>query len=83
MSMALGDVISAGMDLNPDEREIAALALQQQGNADEQAAVDAAWRDTIARRLDELESGRVQPVDGRETFAIMRARNRVSREARR
>lgn len=40
----------------------------------EQAEVDAAWDETIARRLDELTSGKVQPVSGRETIAIVRAR---------
>ena len=31
---------------------------------DEQDEVDAAWAKTIARRLDDLESGRVQGIDG-------------------
>jgi len=39
-----------------------------------QAEVDAAWDETIKRRLDELMSGKVKPVSGRETRAIARAR---------
>jgi putative addiction module component (TIGR02574 family) len=41
---------------------------------EEQSAIDAAWRDTIARRLDDLESGRVQPVNGPEMMARLRAK---------
>lgn len=40
----------------------------------ERAEVDAAWDETIDRRLDELASGKAQPVSGRETIAIARAR---------
>jgi len=39
----------------------------------EQAAVDAAWATTIAKRLDDLESGRVKPVSGRETSQMIDA----------
>jgi len=38
-----------------------------------QAEVDAAWRDEVSRRLDDLESGRVQPVSGNETSAMLDA----------
>jgi hypothetical protein len=69
----LTEYIEAGKALDADEREIAALALQQVDEA-EQAEVDAAWDETIDRRLDELTSGKVQPVSGRETIAIARAR---------
>lgn len=69
----LTEYIEAGKALDADEREIAALALQQV-DASEQVEVDAAWDETIDRRLDELTSGKVQPVSGRETIAIARAR---------
>jgi hypothetical protein len=39
-----------------------------------QAEVDAAWEETVLRRLEELMSGKVEPVSGRETRAIARAR---------
>lgn len=42
-------------------------------DAAEQARVDSAWDETIDRRLDELISGKVEPVSGRETRAIARA----------
>jgi len=40
----------------------------------EQAEIDAAWRDTIARRLDDLETGRVQATNPWDTLAKIRAK---------
>ncbi|UNX56224.1 addiction module protein [Georgenia sp. TF02-10] len=74
MTPKLADYIAAGKALDADEREIAAVALQQVDEA-EQAEIDAAWDEAIDRRLDELVSGKVKPVSGRETIAIARARS--------
>jgi hypothetical protein len=41
---------------------------------EEPGEVDATWAETIASRLDDIESGRVQPVSGRETMARIRAK---------
>ncbi|WP_026820335.1 addiction module protein [Arthrobacter castelli] len=75
MTSKLTDYIEAGKALDADEREIAALALQQVDET-EQAEVDAAWDKEIGRRFDELTSGKVVPVSGRETIAMARARAR-------
>ncbi len=72
MTSKLADYIEAGKRLDADEREIAALALQQVDET-EQAEIDAAWDETIDRRLDELMNGTVAPVSGRETRAMGRA----------
>lgn len=79
MTPKLGDYIEAGKAFDADEREIAALALQQVDVA-EQAEIDAAWDETIDRRLDELVSGKVTPVSGPETIAIARARSAARRK---
>ncbi len=79
MTPKLADYIEAGKALNADEREIAALALQQVDET-EQAEIDVAWDETIERRLDELISGKVQAASGRETFAIARARSAARRK---
>ncbi|MCK3768649.1 addiction module protein [Microbacterium aerolatum] len=79
MTPKLADYIEAGKTLDADEREIAALALQHVDEA-EQAEIDAAWDEAIDRRLDELTSGKVKPVSGRETIAIARARSAARRE---
>ncbi|GAB3252463.1 addiction module protein [Arthrobacter pigmenti] len=71
MTSKLADYIEAGKTLDADEREIAALALQQVDET-EHAGIDAAWDETIDRRLDELTSGTVAPVSGRETRAMGR-----------
>jgi len=41
---------------------------------EEPGEIDAAWAETIASRLDDIDSGRVQPVSGRETMARIRAK---------
>lgn len=74
MTPRLADYIEAGKALDAEEREIAALVLQQLDGA-EQAEIDAAWDATIDRRLDELTGGKVKPVSGRETIALARARS--------
>ena len=81
MTSRLADYIEAGKTLDADEREIAALALQHVDET-EQADVDAAWDEVIERRLDELVSGKVKAVSGRETIAIARARAAAQRSAR-
>ncbi|MGO1545150.1 MAG: addiction module protein [Gulosibacter sp.] len=72
MTPKLSDCIEAGKSLDADEREIAALALQQVDRT-AQAEIDAAWDETIDRRFDDLANGEVTPVSGRETIAIARA----------
>lgn len=71
MTSRLEDYIAEGRTLDADEREIAALSLQQVDGA-RQAEVDAAWEETVNRRLDELMSGKVEPVSGRATRAKAR-----------
>ena len=72
MTPKLAEYIAEGRSLSADEREIAALALQQIG-AVEQAEVDAAWDEEIDRRVGEILSGKVQLVDGEETRRMARA----------
>ncbi|PRI11611.1 addiction module protein [Leucobacter massiliensis] len=71
MTPKLADYIEAGKRLDPDEREIAALALQQLDDT-EQAEVDAAWDQEIDRRVSEIVNGEVELVDSDETFAMIR-----------
>lgn len=78
MASKLEDYIAEGRALDANEREIAALALQRVDEA-EQAEVDAAWDETIDRRLNGHTSGEAEPVSGRETIAIARARSAARR----
>lgn len=77
--MRLEDCLAKGRTLDADEREISALSLRQV-REERQAAVDAAWDETIDRRLDEPLSGKVEAVSGRETIAIARARAAARRK---
>lgn len=72
MKSKLAEVIEAAQSLDADEREIAALALQSVDEA-ERAETESAWEETIDRRLDELASGKVKAVSGRETRTLGRA----------
>lgn len=78
MGSKLEDYIAEGRALDADERELAAVALQRVDEP-EQVEVDAAWDETIERRVDDLMSGEVEPVSGRETIAIARARSTARR----
>lgn len=79
MASRLEDYIAEGRALDESEREIAALSLRRVDEA-RQAEVDAAWDETIDRRLDELMSGKVESVSGQETIAIARARAAARRK---
>lgn len=79
MTPELADYIEAGKALDADEREIAALALLRVDDA-ERAEIDAAWEEAIDRRLDELVTGKVEPVSGWETLATARARSAAHRK---
>jgi hypothetical protein len=71
MKSKLADYIAEGRNLSADEREIAALALQQISDA-EQAEVDEAWDEEIDCRVDDILSGKVELVDGEETQRMIR-----------
>lgn len=71
MNPKLADYIAEGKTLSADEREIAAIALQQVDVA-EQADIDAEWDEEIDRRVDEILSGKVELVDGEETRRLAR-----------
>ena len=72
MTPKLAEYIAEGRSLSADERELAAVALQQISD-DEQAEVDAAWRSELRRRIDDIESGKVELLDVDESHAQLRA----------
>ncbi|WP_454294188.1 addiction module protein [Salana multivorans] len=73
MTPKLAEYIAEGRSLSVDERELAAVALQQISD-DEQAEVDAAWRSELRRRIDDIESGKVELLDADEVHAQIRAK---------
>lgn len=74
MNRKLADYIEAGKALDPDQREVAAIALQQVDDPARAAEVDAAWDEEIDSRVEEILTGKVELVSGEETLRIGRAR---------
>ena len=82
MDAKLADYIAQGKMLSTDEREIAAIELQQVDDV-AQAEIDAERDKEIDCRIDEVLSGKVELVDGEETRRMVGeilAARRASRE---
>lgn len=79
MTPKLAEYIAEGRSLSADERELAAVALQQI-SAEEQAEVNAAWRSELRRRIDDIESGKVELLDADEVHAQIRAKLAAMRQ---
>jgi 2,4-dienoyl-CoA reductase-like NADH-dependent reductase (Old Yellow Enzyme family) len=77
MVQSVAEVLESAKALRRDE--VADLAykllrvLDGDGEPADQASVDAAWRAEYRRRVDDIESGRVQLVSHAETVAQARA----------
>lgn len=76
MTPKLADYIEAGYALTPYERLEAArmlrLSVDQDASSDP-AEVEAAWRDEIGSRVDDVLAGRVELVDADETYRLLSA----------
>ncbi len=76
MTTNLSEYVVAGYSLTPDERLEAARLLRlsvDQDAANDRAHIDAAWRDEISSRVDEILSGQVELVDADETYRLLSA----------
>jgi putative addiction module component (TIGR02574 family) len=62
--------------LNLPSRERARLAEVLISSLDEDAEVEQAWSEEVARRAEELRSGKVKPVPAQEVFEELRGRLR-------
>lgn len=74
--MKLAELIEAARELAPADRvrladEVMA-SVEVDANVDPQ--VEAAWKTELHRRVSDIEAGRVELVDGRETMRIARQR---------
>lgn len=75
--MTLTELIEAARELPPGER--VKLADELLDSVEEpadptQASVEEAWLTEIRRRVEDIDNGRVELVDGAETIRIARAR---------
>jgi|ThiBiot_300_plan_2_1041538.scaffolds.fasta_scaffold00835_18 putative addiction module component (TIGR02574 family) len=77
MSMSVADVERALLALDKHDRAAVIHRGLQSLDSDtsdvDQDAVDAAWRDELRRRVDEIESGKVELLDLDEVHAQIRA----------
>lgn len=64
MSGAAKEIIEAALKLDPHERELIADALWDSlEHGDDEASVEKAWDEEVARRAKELDEGRAELVD--------------------
>lgn len=71
--MRLKDLIDEASALPVDERALVVESLLKSLNPIE-ATVDEKWTEVAESRLEELESGKVNPVSGDEVFRKIRSR---------
>ncbi len=72
-SLSLDEIEAAAARLSAVEREeLVQRLIESENPADPE--VEAAWDDEIARRLEEVRSGKVQCLDGDEVMREMRER---------
>jgi len=77
MTLKADEAYAAGLALDADERAVVAHRLlsslhDDAGGHDDQAAVDAAWRDEIDRRLAGVMDGAVTLLDGPASHETIR-----------
>lgn len=66
---------SEALLLAPDERaEVASFILQSLGDSSDQAQIDAAWKEELQRRWQEIEEGKVQGIPAKEVIARLRGK---------
>ncbi|MDX1817835.1 MAG: addiction module protein [Marinobacter sp.] len=71
--MRLQDLIDEASALPVDERALVVESLLKSLNPIE-ASIDEKWAEVAESRLDELDSGKVNPVPGDEVFRKIRSR---------
>ena len=70
MSAAAKEIIEAALKLDPDDREQIADALWDSlDHGDDEASVEKAWEEEIARRSKEIDEGRAEFVSWEEVKA--------------
>ncbi|MGO1590326.1 MAG: addiction module protein [Ancrocorticia sp.] len=72
--MTLTELIKAARELAPEEKLILADELWEEGVEASEPAVDAEWRAEFRRRIADIDNGKVELVDGRETMRLARQR---------
>lgn len=82
MSLSASEFYEAGMNLPPSVRKDVALRLLESLEVVDQESVDDAWTTEIGKRIDDILSGEVETIPGKEVFARL-AERRAARQAAR
>ena len=72
----VAEILDHALQLDPADRGLIAhsliVSLEADSAREDQSEIDAAWETEIRRRSDDLRSGRVQGIDGRESVTRIR-----------
>jgi len=75
-NLSTSEIIASALQLPPADREAVVVALQQSlidhGPEEPADEVEAAWADEIARRIADIDSGRVKTIPAEEAERIIR-----------
>jgi putative addiction module component (TIGR02574 family) len=67
MTQEATELLRKALALSAEEREALAVSLMDSlGSTENQIAVEAAWNEEIARRIEELDSGKVKAIPWEE-----------------
>ncbi len=72
MEDPVSELVRRARALSPEDRERLVDQLLESLDEMDAASLDPSWEAEIARRIEDLDSGRVQPVDAAEVFAKAR-----------
>jgi putative addiction module component (TIGR02574 family) len=80
MSLSESELYEAGMSLPPDVRKHVALRLLESVEVVDDDAIEEAWTNELASRVDDFVSGKVAALPGEQVFADIAA-GRAARDA--
>ena len=72
MEDPVAELVRRARALSPEDRERLVDQVLESLDQAAAASLDPSWETEIARRVEELDSGRVQPLDAAEVFANAR-----------
>ena len=62
MPMTAADILEAARQLSPQQQQWLAQELLDSEQVDSPEEIEAAWAAEVERRIDEIDSGKVQPI---------------------
>ena len=75
MTQEATELLKKALALSPEDREVLAVSLMDSlGSAEGQAAVEAEWNEEIARRIEELDSGKMKAISWEEVHKRISAK---------